>query len=103
MAYFAYQSYPTVYTDPLIKMNNDVTTSMRKNGQEVVVPAGMLYAFSSRSERDQWVGDGPTVHRNSYGFVERYSHRSPVLAKEARRLMRLGGLELAEMGIGGGC
>lgn len=55
------------------------TTTIRRNGREIIVSAGSLYRFPSRKERDDWLEGGN-------------HHRAALTSTEARRLHATGSL-----------
>jgi hypothetical protein len=77
--FYAYESYPSVYSSG-VDVNNDVGTG------EPPHPAGTIWAFESEEQRGAWLADGPTLIPNSHGYVEKFRIRSVVPTDMGQRL-----------------
>ena len=85
MTFYAYEAYPSAYSIP-VSIGQDTSTVIARTPRgERIGPAGDIRAFRTKQERDQWVAEGLTVIRNSYGYVVSYRARSAVTAERARR------------------
>ena len=63
------------------RYGKDTTTTVRRNGKEIIVSAGILHRFETKSGRDAWVADGVK--------------RQALTSKEARKYHATGDLKTA--------